>query len=110
MPRRKKTDDTLTATKQVASKTYEKEIQQLLERGKKDGKLEQHKIFELIPDTPANIDILEQLYAEMAEEAIDMILPEAPTAEEIKDEDEWVVEADVEETLPEDTSYLDDIA
>ena len=46
------------------SKVTRKKFSSLLERGRKEGKLEQHEIFELIPDTPANIDVLERLYAE----------------------------------------------
>jgi RNA polymerase primary sigma factor len=107
---RKKTDAAVKTGRRQSSKTYEKEIQQLLERGRKDGKLEQREIFELIPDTPGNIDVLERLYADMAEEDIDLILVEAPSDEEIKDEDEWAVEEEAEEALPEDTAYMDDIA
>src|SRR5579862_2046727 len=110
MPR-KKTNDTVTKpAKQAQSKTYEKEIQQLLERGRKEGKLEQHEIFELIPDTPGNIDVLDQLYAEMTDEDIDMIPAEEPTKAEISDEGEWVADTEAEEVIPEDTSYMDDIA
>jgi RNA polymerase primary sigma factor len=109
MPR-KKTGDTVTKTAKATSKTYEKELQQLLERGRKDGKLEQHEIFEVIPDTPGNIDVLEQLYADMVDEDIDMIPAKAPTDEEIKDESEWVADTEAEEVVPEDTSYMDDIA
>jgi RNA polymerase primary sigma factor len=109
MPRKKK-DDNLTSVKKTPSKTYEKEIQQLLERGRKDGKLEQHDIFESIPDTPANIDVLEQLYAEMEEESIGMVLAEEPTKEEISDESEWVADTEADEPLVEDTAYMDDIA
>src|SRR5579864_5651486 len=47
------------------AKSYEREINQLLEQGKKEGKLDQRDIFSLIPDTPANIDLLEQFYAEL---------------------------------------------
>ncbi|MBX4190675.1 RNA polymerase sigma factor RpoD [Candidatus Saccharibacteria bacterium] len=108
MPRKKKIDDNLKA-KPAQSKSYEKEVQQLLEKGRKEGKLEQHDIFKLVPDVPANIDVLEQLYAEMTEEDIELIVVE-PTEEEIKVEDAWAVEADVEEAPPEDTSYMDDIA
>ncbi|HET9722161.1 MAG TPA: RNA polymerase sigma factor region1.1 domain-containing protein, partial [Candidatus Saccharimonadales bacterium] len=61
MARRKRDADTVVKS---SGKTYEKELQQLLEKGKKDGKLEQREIFELIPDTPGNIDVLEQLYAD----------------------------------------------
>jgi RNA polymerase primary sigma factor len=107
MSRKKKTD-AIAKPQKGKGKTYEKEIQQLLERGRKEGKLEQHEIFELIPDTPGNIDVLEQLYAEMTEEDIDMIPVEEPTKTEISDE--WVVDAEAEEAVPEDTSYMDDIA
>src|SRR5579862_5595422 len=109
MARKKKTDDSSKVVK-ATRKTYEKELQQLLERGHKEGKLEQHEIFELMPDTPANIDVLEQLYAEMTEDDIDMIMAETPTDDEIKDESEWVADTEVDEALVEDTSYMDDIA
>ena len=109
MPRRKKTDTAL-ATKPGASKSYDKEIARLLEKGRKDTKLEQHEIFELIPDTPANIDVLEQLYADLDEEGVTLIPISEPTEEEIKDEDEWVADTEAEEAVPEDTSYMDDIA
>src|SRR4051812_25528536 len=99
MPRKKKTDDTTKAGKTSQSKTYEKEIQQLLERGRKEGKLEQHEIFELIPDKPGNIDVLEQLYAEMTEEDIDMIPAEEPTKAEITEESEWVADTEAEEVV-----------
>jgi RNA polymerase primary sigma factor len=110
MPRTKKAGAPAKTRRRTPSKTYEKEIQQLLERGHKEGKLEQHEIFELIADTPANIDVLDELYAAMAEDDVDLVLSEAPTAGEIKDEDEWVVDAEAEEAVPEDTSYMDDIA
>src|SRR5579862_2891104 len=108
MARRKKTDDAATGTKPVPAKNYDKDVAKLLERGRKEGKLEQHDIFEAIPDTPGNIDVLERLYADMADEDIDLIPVEEPTKEEISDE--WAVEDEAEEVLPEDTSYMDDIA
>src|SRR5579884_3175614 len=107
---RKKTTATPRAGRRSASKTYDKEIQQLLEVGRKEGKLEQHEIFEQIPDTPANIDVLEQLYAEMEEESIEFVPAEEPTKAEIKDEGEWIADTEAEESLPEDTAYMDDIA
>jgi RNA polymerase primary sigma factor len=108
MPRKKK-DDVKTAVKTAQGKSYEKEIQRLLERGRKDSKLEQHEVFELIPDTPSNIDVLEQLYADLEEEGITLILIEEPTKEDIK-EDEWAVEEETEDVVVEDTTYMDDIA
>ena len=105
MPRRKRTD---TAAK--PSKTYEKEVQQLLEKGKKDNQLEQSEIFELIPDTPANIDVLEQLYVDLADEGIELIPLEQPRPEDIAEGDEWAVDQEPEEATVEDTAYMDDIA
>src|SRR5690348_514929 len=54
------------------SKSYDKEIEDLVARGKKAGKIEQREVFELIPDTPSNIDTLDQLYAELAENEIEL--------------------------------------
>ena len=108
MPRKKRGDDMVA--KATQGKTYEKEVQQLVEKGKKDNKIEQSDIFELIPDIPANIDVLEQLYAELAEEDVEIIAPAEPRAEEIAESDAWVTEEDPEEVVAEDTSYLDDIA
>src|SRR5438105_3146401 len=106
MPRKKKTDDIVAK----AGKSYEKEVQQLIERGKKDGKIEQSEIFELIPDTPANIDVLEQLYVELGDEDVELIPVAEPSPADIAVTDEWAVEEDTEEIIPDDTSYLDDIA
>jgi RNA polymerase primary sigma factor len=115
MPR-KKTDSDKTSKATVThkpnqDKNYDKQVSRLLDRGRKEGKLEQHEIFELIPDTPGNIDVLEKLYAEMTEEDIDLIPAVEPTEDEIAvDADQWAVEEEAEEVLPEDTSYIDDIA
>jgi len=86
---------------------YAKQTKKLLEKGKKDGKLEQRDIFALIPDTPANIDTLDQLYAQLAEADIEIIAAAEPAAEDIVDE--WAVEEE-EEVLPDDNAYMDDIA
>ena len=107
MPRKKKTDD---ITKPAQGKSFDKEILQLVEKGKKDTKIEQTEIFELIPDIPANIDVLEQLYAELAEEEVTIIAPDEPRVEDIAESDAWVKEDDPEEVVAEDTSYIDDIA
>lgn len=90
------------------AKTYDKEITQLLEQGKKDGKLDQRDIFTMIPDVPANIDVLERLYAEMAENEIELLPATEPSAVELSDE--WVEEDSEEELMQDDNSYIDDIA
>jgi RNA polymerase primary sigma factor len=105
MPRKKKTDD--IAVKPV--KNFDKEIQQLLEKGKKDGKLEQSEIFELIADTPENLGTLEQLYADLAEDEIELVAVAEPRPEDIS---VWSAEEEEqeEEVITTDTAYMDDIA
>jgi RNA polymerase primary sigma factor len=103
MPRRKRTETVAKPTK-----SYDKELQQLLDKGKKEGQLKQSEIFKLIPDTPANIDVLEQLYVDLADEDVELIALEQPP-ENIA-EDEWAVDQEPEETVAEDTAYMDDIA
>ena len=99
-----------TPTRQRRTKkTYEKEIAQLMAKGKKDNKIEQREIFALIPDTPANIDVLESLYNELGESDIEVIPLEAPEPENLSDE--WVSDENAEEgLLTTDTAYMDDVA
>jgi RNA polymerase primary sigma factor len=104
MPRKNKTDD--IAVK--APRNFDKELQQLLEKGKKDSKLEQSEIFEHIPDVPENQEVLDQLYSDLAEEDIELIAVTEPRPEDIS---EWAVEEEQEEEiLTTDTAYMDDIA
>jgi RNA polymerase primary sigma factor len=87
---------------------YDKEIAKLVHRGKKDSKLDQRDIFAAIPDTPANIDILDKLYGQLAEEEIVIVPSTEPSLANLSDE--WVAEDEEEEVVAEDTSYIDDIA
>ncbi|MBA3757968.1 RNA polymerase sigma factor RpoD [Candidatus Saccharibacteria bacterium] len=104
----KKKDTSTPSAKSVAKtmRSFDKEIEQLVAKGKKEGRLEQREAFTLIPDTPANIDVLDRLYSELAENEIELIAAAEPTKEDIVDE--WATEE--EEVVPEDTSYIDDIA
>lgn len=104
MPKKKL--DSAPAPKRT-TKTFEKEISLLVEQGKKEGKLDQRDIFTSIPDTPANIDVLDHLYAELAEADVEIIPPAEPTPEVLSDE--WAVD-DSEELIPDDKAYMDDIA
>jgi RNA polymerase primary sigma factor len=87
-------------------KNYDKEIKQLIVRGKKDNKINQREIFKLIPDTPANIDVLEHLYNELAEAEVEIVEASEPLPADL---DEWAVEEE-EELIPDDKAYMDDIA
>jgi RNA polymerase primary sigma factor len=102
-----KAADTSTKVVKTTDK-FDKEIEQLVAKGKKDNKLDQHDIFAAIPDTPANIDVLDKLYAQLAEEEIEIIPAAEPTPDSLSDE--WVAEDEEEEAVVEDTSYIDDIA
>jgi RNA polymerase primary sigma factor len=103
-----KSKKTKAADKAVQNNAFEKEIAQLVERGKKDGKLDQRDIFADIPDIPANIDALDKLYSQLAEEEIEIVPATEPSLENLSDE--WVSEDEEEEVVAEDTSYIDDIA
>ncbi|MDB5161132.1 MAG: sigA [Candidatus Saccharibacteria bacterium] len=102
MPRKKK--DTQDLRK---ASDFTKEIKQLVDKGKKESKIEQRDIFAAIPDIPANIDVLDSLYAQLADNEIEIVAAAEPSTEDFVDE--WAVEEE-EEVVPADTSYLDDIA
>jgi len=105
MPRKKKTDDIAVKP----AKNFDKDVQQLLEKGKKDGKLEQSEIFERIADIPENLETLEQLYSDMAEDEIELIPVAEPRPEDIS---VWSAEEEEqeEEVITTDAAYMDDIA
>jgi RNA polymerase primary sigma factor len=86
----------------------DKAIEQLVAQGKKDGKLEQRDIFAVIPDTPANIDVLDKLYAQLAEDDTEIVPATEPSPDHLSDE--WVAEDEEETVVAADTSYIDDIA
>jgi RNA polymerase primary sigma factor len=103
MPKKKQSDDDV---KKVSIESLAKEIQQLVQKGKKEGKIDQRDIFHVIPDVPANIDVLDQLYSELADADIEIIAATEPSTEDFIDE--WA--EDDEEEIVEDTSYIDDIS
>jgi RNA polymerase primary sigma factor len=91
-------------TKHIALKQAK---EKLLARGQKEGKLDQRDIFAAIPDTPDNVDILDQLYTELSDANVELVGATEPTADDFSDE--WVAE-DGEEIVLSDKVYLDDIA
>jgi RNA polymerase primary sigma factor len=83
--------------------------QELLEKAKKDGKIDQREINAAIPDAPANADILDQLYTELADASIEVAIAAEPNVEEFSDE--WALEEETEEEpVVDDQAYIDDIA
>lgn len=79
---------------------------ELLEKAKKAGHIDQKDITKAIPDTPENVELLDALYTELADANLEVVADEVPAT---GISDEWVAE-DNEEIVVEDQRYLDDIA
>lgn len=94
-------DDIATANELNAAK------ERLIEKGKKDGRLEQREIFKEIPDKPENLDTLDSLYGEMSDAGIELIISDEPQADDFSDE--WATE-DEEEIFTDQANYLDDVS
>jgi RNA polymerase primary sigma factor len=93
-------DDTSTADLNTAK-------DKLIEKGKKEGHLEQKEIFKEIPDTPNNLDLLDVLYGEMSEAGIELLASDEPAADDFSDE--WVAEEE-EVVVIEPNPFLDDVS
>lgn len=96
-PKKEKDEKALAAAKE-----------KIIEKAKKDGKIEQREIFKLIPDTPENLELLDKLHAELTDAGVEIIEATEPNAEDFSDE--WAEEAEEEEVVLADQVYLDDIA
>lgn len=96
--------------KQSDPDKHQKELLQakaeLLEQGKKAGKIDARDISARIPDTPGNVELLDALYTELSEAGVTVTTPEEPAPTDLSDE--WLIEED--EPPVEDQTYLDDIA
>jgi RNA polymerase primary sigma factor len=100
-------DDEAVTEENTIDPALEKAKVTLLAKAKKEGQLDQRDIFKAIPDTPENVDVLDQLYTELADADIAVITPNEPGSGELNDE--WEGE-DAEEVIVEEQVYLDDIA
>lgn len=97
--------DKKTKQSKKSKKLDPKDVVKLVEQATKAGRIEQKDIFEVIPDTPANEDVLDALYTELDDAGIEIVIPPQIT----KKSDDWVAD-DEEEVIEQDTSYLDDIS
>jgi RNA polymerase primary sigma factor len=80
--------------------------QQLIEKAKKDGHVEQRDIFAIIPETAENAEVLDALYTELADASIEITTTEPDPANFTAD---WVEDEDEEEDISATTAvYLDD--
>lgn len=82
----------------------------LIAKAKADGKLEQKQIFEAIPDVPENVDVLDGLYTELAEQNIAITADEAVEPTGTGFGVEWTKDDGEEEIVLDEKVYLDDIA
>ena len=98
-------DDDVTVTDEVIDPALIKAKDELFDKAKKDGKIDQRDIFAAIPDTPDNVDILDQLYTELADAGVAITGAEPATGVS----DEWTAEDD-EEIVIDEKMYMDDIA
>ena len=86
--------------------TPELKRQQLIDKAKKDGHIEQRDIYALIPETAENTEALDALYTELSELNVEITTTE-PDVENFSDE--WVAEeAEEEEVASNAAVYLDD--
>ncbi len=104
-----KTTKTKKVDKNVAAEeaALEQKKQELLVRAKKDKKLDQRDIFAQIPETPANAELLDSLYTELADMNIEITATDPDTS---KISDGWDKEEDEddEEETNKAAAFLDD--
>lgn len=105
-PKNKKTSkkDDAKKTEMLAPEEQKKE---LIKKALKAKEINQKDISDVFPDIPANADILDGLYTELADNGIKIITAVDGKATELSDE--WVAD-DEEEVVITDQVYLDDVA
>ncbi len=110
-PTKAKAPTKLTKAQKDAPKAaegiFDEAKEKLLKQAKKDKKIDQRDIFALIPDLPANIDVLDALYSELAELNVPIVAATEPNDAAFTKE--WA-EDEEEEIVLDDQTYLDDIA
>ena len=99
-------DDTQAADDSLVDPAMEQAKQELVEKAKKENKIDQKDIFAAIPDTPENVDILDALYTELADLGVQISVGGESGVELT---DEWEAEEEEEIAVAEHV-YLDDIA
>src|ERR1019366_9107819 len=77
---------------------------QLLTKAKKENKIDQREILDLIPDKPENVELLDSLYTELADLIIEVTAIEPGTS---AFDSECDTEEAEEETTISDQTYLD---
>ncbi len=81
-------------------------MEELITKAKKDGHITQKDIFDVIPDVPANTEILDALYTDLADDNIEIVADEPDVTNFT---DEWVLDEGEEEIEDVATvAYVDD--
>ncbi len=93
--------------KPVENLTPEQQRQQLIDKAKKDGQVEQRVIFALLPEIPENAEALDALYTELADNSIEITTTDPNVAGFTA---EWEAEETEEEAVVATNTpvYLDD--
>jgi RNA polymerase primary sigma factor len=100
-----KKKDKAKIPKAADDQTIEQKKQELIEKAKKDGRIDQREIMAVIPESVENTEVLDSLYTELADASVEITTSE-PNA---KDFSQWEAEeAEEEEVTPVSTVYLDD--
>lgn len=91
-----------------ADQSLEQVKQDIIEKAKKDGKIDQRDIFAVIPDTPDNADTLDAIYTELADNNLAITSATDPNPDAFTDQ--WAAEDEEEEIVLTEQVYMDDIA
>lgn len=101
--------------KQTARKTNDMSLHKLADEAKKlqakavkDGEIDYKDIIKVIPEKPENLELLDKLYNDLAEEGVDVTGQAEPSPEMFSGE--WAEEEEGDSKPEEDQKYLDDVA
>jgi RNA polymerase primary sigma factor len=100
-------EDNNPTTQAIIDPVVAREV--LVQKAKKDRKITQSEINELLPESPENLEALDALYAELAEGGIEITDIDVPTVDLAVIADEWA-EEETEEVLVDENTYIDEIA
>ncbi|MDX1766145.1 MAG: RNA polymerase sigma factor RpoD [Candidatus Saccharimonadales bacterium] len=81
---------------------------EFVKKSKKEGTIDQKEIFKKIPDTPENVEILDKLHSDLAEQGIDVLDTEVDTEDEAWDNEELREKSDKKAAKA--AAYLDDVS
>jgi RNA polymerase primary sigma factor len=103
-----KTSDDIQSAEEDNREELKKE---LVVQAKKDKRIAQQDILQVIPDTPENAEILDKLYTELADANIEVTATSQPTAAELNEDwssDDEEVEAEAEKEAAAPHTYAND--